>query len=79
MSNPFETIDARLSNLENLLLDLKHQTLPELLRKKVITSKPKGKQGMEKIILISISMDDLQTLIIDCVNVCLKHHSINDK
>ncbi len=24
MSNPFETIDARLSNIENLLLDLKH-------------------------------------------------------
>ncbi|MGP8215968.1 MAG: helix-turn-helix domain-containing protein [Bacteroidia bacterium] len=24
MTNPFETIDARLSNIENLLLDLKH-------------------------------------------------------
>jgi hypothetical protein len=24
MNNPFETIDARLSNIENLLLDLKH-------------------------------------------------------
>ncbi|MBX3164195.1 MAG: helix-turn-helix domain-containing protein [Bacteroidetes bacterium] len=24
MSNPFETIDARLSNIENLLLDIKH-------------------------------------------------------
>lgn len=24
MINPFETIDARLSNIENLLLDLKH-------------------------------------------------------
>jgi hypothetical protein len=24
MSNPFETIDTRLSNIENLLLDLKH-------------------------------------------------------
>lgn len=32
MSNPFETIDARLSNIENLLLDLKHSNkehLPE--------------------------------------------------
>lgn len=27
MSNPFETIDARLSNIENLLLDLKHSNL----------------------------------------------------
>lgn len=26
MNNPFETIDARLSNIENLLLDLKHST-----------------------------------------------------
>ncbi len=25
MNNPFEVIDARLSNIENLLLDLKHQ------------------------------------------------------
>lgn len=25
MNNPFETIDARLSNIENLLLDIKHQ------------------------------------------------------
>lgn len=24
MSNPFETIDKRLSNIENLLLDIKH-------------------------------------------------------
>jgi len=24
MNNPFETIDARLSNIENLLLDIKH-------------------------------------------------------
>jgi excisionase family DNA binding protein len=24
MTNPFDTIDARLSNIENLLLDLKH-------------------------------------------------------
>jgi excisionase family DNA binding protein len=24
MNNPFETIDARLSNIENILLDLKH-------------------------------------------------------
>jgi excisionase family DNA binding protein len=24
MNNPFETLDARLSNIENLLLDLKH-------------------------------------------------------
>jgi hypothetical protein len=26
MNNPFETIDARLSNIENLLLDLKHSS-----------------------------------------------------
>jgi predicted DNA-binding transcriptional regulator AlpA len=34
MNNPFETIDARLSNIESILLDLKHsnrgnQTTPE--------------------------------------------------
>ena len=29
MNNPFETIDARLSNIESLLLDLKHQTKEE--------------------------------------------------
>ena len=28
MNNPFETIDARLSNIENLLLDLKHAPKP---------------------------------------------------
>jgi excisionase family DNA binding protein len=33
MSNPFETIDARLSNIENLLLDLKHPPLKPLLDK----------------------------------------------
>jgi predicted DNA-binding transcriptional regulator AlpA len=27
MNNPFETIDARLSNIENLLLDIKHDKL----------------------------------------------------
>ena len=27
MNNPFETIDARLSNIETLLLDLKHQPI----------------------------------------------------
>lgn len=27
MNNPFEKIDIRLSNIENLLLDLKHQSL----------------------------------------------------
>ena len=26
MTNPFETIDARLSNIENLLIDLKHKS-----------------------------------------------------
>jgi hypothetical protein len=26
MNNPFEIIDARLSNIENLLLDLKHSS-----------------------------------------------------
>lgn len=30
MQNPFEVIDSRLSNLENLLIDLKHVTLPNL-------------------------------------------------
>ena len=32
MVNPFDEIEARLSNLENLLLDLKHETLPQLLK-----------------------------------------------
>jgi excisionase family DNA binding protein len=29
MNNPFEIIDARLSNIETLLLDIKHQPIPE--------------------------------------------------
>lgn len=29
---------------------------------------------MEKSILISFPIEDLQTVIIDCVNSCLKHH-----
>jgi excisionase family DNA binding protein len=28
MSNPFDTIDSRLSNIENILLDLKRDNLP---------------------------------------------------
>jgi len=28
MNNPFETIEARLSNIENLLLDIKHNPQP---------------------------------------------------
>lgn len=30
MSNPFEAIDARLSNIESLLLDLKHKPLEQV-------------------------------------------------
>ncbi|HEX7414178.1 MAG TPA: helix-turn-helix domain-containing protein [Bacteroidia bacterium] len=41
MNNPFETIDARLSNIENLLLDLKH------------TSKdPEGQPEADKLLTI---------------------------
>ena len=29
MNNPFEQIEARLSNIENLLLDIKHQPVKE--------------------------------------------------
>ncbi len=29
---------------------------------------------MEKIVLVSIPIEDLQTLIIDCVSSCLKYH-----
>ena len=29
MTNPFETIDARLSNIESLLLDIKHSPQPQ--------------------------------------------------
>lgn len=29
MNNPFESIDARLSNIESLLLDLKHKESPD--------------------------------------------------
>lgn len=29
MNNPFEVIEARLSNIENLLLDIKHSPLPQ--------------------------------------------------
>ena len=31
MENPFLKIDARLENLETLLLDIKHKTIPELI------------------------------------------------
>src|SRR5688572_5903259 len=31
MSNPFDTIDARLSNIENILLDLKRESLTSVL------------------------------------------------
>src|SRR5688572_1900111 len=30
MNNPFESIDARLSNIESLLIDIKHGNLPSL-------------------------------------------------
>lgn len=30
---------------------------------------------MDKIVFISLSKDDLQSIIIDCVNSCLKHHN----
>jgi excisionase family DNA binding protein len=30
--------------------------------------------GMEKTVLISLPIEDLQSIIIDCVNSCLKHH-----
>lgn len=32
MENPFKIIEARISNLENLILDLKYETLPKLLQ-----------------------------------------------
>lgn len=36
MNNPFETIEARLSNIENLLLDIKHPTKdPEPLQDRI--------------------------------------------
>lgn len=34
---------------------------------------------MKNLILTSISKDDLETLIIDCVNACLKHHQPEEK
>ncbi len=34
MNNPFETIEARLSNIENLILDLKHQPQQVKLQEK---------------------------------------------
>ena len=33
-----------------------------------------AKKEKEEIVLISISKDELQTLIIDCVNSCLKFY-----
>lgn len=46
MKNPFEVIDLRLSNIENLLLEIKHskpklegeETLPELLTRQQVAS-----------------------------------------
>lgn len=29
---------------------------------------------MKKLILVEMTIDELETLIIDCVSVCLKHH-----
>lgn len=34
MNNPFEIIDSRLSNIENLLLDIKHQPKEDLSNKR---------------------------------------------
>lgn len=34
---------------------------------------------MEKTILISLPIEDLQTVIIDCVNSCLKHNKQNNE
>ncbi len=34
MNNPFQTIDARLSNIENLLLDIKHLPKEDLSNKR---------------------------------------------
>lgn len=34
MNNPFQIIDARLSNIENLLLDIKHAKAPEVQNEK---------------------------------------------
>lgn len=34
---------------------------------------------MEKTVLISLPVEDLQTLIIDCVNSCLKHHHPDER
>lgn len=40
MVNPFESIENRLSNLETLLLELKHCTLPDLV-KESLNKEPK--------------------------------------
>jgi hypothetical protein len=34
---------------------------------------------MEKTILLSLPVEDLQTLIIDCVNTCLKYNNLLQK
>lgn len=57
MTNPFETIDARLSNIETLLLDLKHSnttTLPE--SNQLLTIKQAGE-------LISLSVPTIYGLV----------------
>ena len=41
MSNPFQTIDNRLSNIENLLLDIKHK--PQKTEKKLHSVKSLAK------------------------------------
>lgn len=46
MQNPFEVIDSRLNNLENLLIDLKHVTLPKLLALK--TNEPEPSEFLTK-------------------------------
>jgi excisionase family DNA binding protein len=67
MNNPFETIDARLSNIENLLLDLKHSTIeiqPE--GDKLLTIK-------EAATLISLSVPTIYGLVAHAaIPVCKK-------
>jgi len=40
MNNPFLTIDARLTNIESLLLSLKHETIPNLSKSQETESDP---------------------------------------
>jgi helix-turn-helix protein len=72
MNNPFETIDARLSNIENILLDLKH------------TPKETGNESEDKTLLRRKDVSKLFTVSLVTINKWMRsgklpYHRINSR